>query len=75
MVIETSSNLFILCNVYGYNSSYLNSDLLETIEENVNILSTKFPMAKIIIGGDFNMVHGNVLDRFPPKVFNKNNNL
>lgn len=73
IVVETSSNLFMLCNIYGYNSSSLNCELLDTIEENVNIFSTKFPMAKIIIGGDFNMVHDNVLDRFPSKIFSKNN--
>ncbi len=75
LVIEIASNMFILCNIYGYNSSVLNHNLLDTIEENVNILSTKFPMAKVIIGGDFNMDHDNALDRFLPRISNKNNNL
>ncbi len=75
LVIEIGSNMFILCNVYGYNSCVLNHNLLDTIEENVNIISTKFPMAKVIIGGDFNMVQDNALDRLPPRISNKNNNL
>ncbi len=75
LVIEIGSNMFILCNVSGYNYIVLNHNLLDNIEENVNILSTKFPMAKVIIGEDFNMVHDNALDRLPPRISNKNNNL
>lgn len=75
LVIEIGSNMFILCKVFGYNSSSLNSDLLDTIEVNIHGLSAKFPMAKVIIGGNFNMVDDNVLYKFPPSTFYQNRNI
>lgn len=58
---------FILGNIYGYCSLSQNSKLLEELDSVLNELS-KYPVAKVILGGDFNMVMDNQLDRCPPKL-------
>lgn len=59
--------LFILGNIYGYCLLSQNSKLLEELDSVLNELS-KYPVAKVILGGDFNMVMDNQLDRCPPKL-------
>lgn len=58
---------FILGNIYGYCSLSQNSKLLEELDSVLNELMSKYPVAKVILGGDFNMVMDNQLDRCPPK--------
>ena len=57
--------LFVLCNVYGYCSSPPNNLLLEEIEEILKSLLRKYPSSQIIVGGDFNMVYSDDIDRLP----------
>lgn len=69
MVIITclEDAFFILVNIYGYCSHSQNSKLLEELDSVLNELMSKYPVAKVILGGDFNMVMDNQLDRYPPK--------
>lgn len=67
VVININDVLFILFNVYGYNSAPLNNKLLTEISDSLFELKLVYPTDNIIIGGDFNMVMDEALDRFPPK--------
>lgn len=71
VVINISDVLFILFNVYGYNSVPLNSKLFTEISDSLFELKLVYSTDNIIIGGDFNMVMDEALDPFPPK-FNTN---
>lgn len=53
---ELHSHNFLIGNVYGYNSESLNNLLITDIEDNINLLIHKYPSAKVILGGDVNMV-------------------
>lgn len=67
MVICLNNTVVILINIYGYNSSYENDLLLEVIEEKILLWLNAYPNALVFIGGDFNIVPDNNLDRLPPK--------
>ncbi len=59
--------MFILFNVYGSNNAPLNNKLLSEISDCLFELKLVYPTDNIIIGGDFNMVMNEAIDRFPPK--------
>lgn len=61
------SKVLITVNIYGYNSRFENSTLFDTIDERIAHWLGKFPNACLVIGGDFNVVMDNKLDRFPPR--------
>ena len=74
LVIEVNAQFVLLGNIYGYNSDTINCNLLEECED-INSLSSKYPSAKIILGGDFNMTWSQELDRYPSKPADRENNL
>lgn len=67
VVLNINDVLFILFNVYGYNSVPLNNKLLSDISDTLFEFKRVYLTDNIIIGGDFNMVMDEALDRFPPK--------
>lgn len=48
LVIKTSVEQFLLCNVSGYSSRNANEKLLEDIEENPNSFVDHFPSAETL---------------------------
>ncbi|KAJ0068316.1 hypothetical protein NL108_004684 [Boleophthalmus pectinirostris] len=75
MVLAYQNKTFIVINIYGYNSKRENYQLLSTLENHIIHVLNQFPNAIIIIGGDFNMVLINELDRWPPQTNSSNNPL
>lgn len=68
LLIDMNDCKFIVVNVYGYCSKDANTSLLGEIENYVNSTMRSHPNAKLIIGGDFNLVMNGSIDRFPPRV-------
>ncbi len=64
-----------MVNVYGYCSKDANILLLGEIENYVNSTMRSHPNAKLIIGGDFNLVMNGSIDRFPPRANSESNDL
>ncbi len=52
-VIEIGGDQFVLGNICGHNSPVFNFSLLEEKEKLLTALLQKYPLAKIILGGDF----------------------
>lgn len=67
LILEDSNMQYILANIYGTNCKSTNSLLFNELEIRIVNLSTKYVNAKIIIGGDFNVVPNDNLDRWPCK--------
>lgn len=65
--MEIHAQFFLLGNIYGHNSDMANSQLLNEIKNTIDTLISRYPTAKIVLGGDFNMVWSPERDRFPPK--------
>lgn len=70
LVIEFNSQCskIILLNFYGYNSKSDNESLLDCVEERLLVWLGKYPDSLIIMGGHFNTVLDNTLDRWPPRL-------
>lgn len=66
-VLDLNEHHIILVNIYGFNSPGLNKLLLSEISESIEDLKLSYPLANIIVGGDFNMVYDEKLDRHPPR--------
>ncbi len=62
-------------NVYGSNNAPLNNKLLSEISDSLFELKLVYPTDNIIIGGDFNMVMDEAIDRFPHKFDASHSNL
>lgn len=75
VVLNIGDVLFILFNVYGYNSIQLNNKLLAEISNLLFELKRLYPTDNVIMGGDFNMVMDETLDRCPPKFSDSHPNL
>lgn len=67
MVICLNNTVVILINIYGYNSSHENDLLFDAIDGKILLWLNAYPNALVFIGGDFNIVPNNILDRLPPK--------
>ncbi len=63
----------MLGNICGYSSPALNFSLLKELEKLLMSLLQKYPLAKIILGGDFNMVWSNICDRYPSRATTSEN--
>lgn len=57
--------VFILI-IYGYNRRSDNDELLDSLDAKRTILTQKYVNAHLIIGGDFNILLNESLDRWPP---------
>lgn len=68
MCVLTIDDLFIIIgNIYGYNNNHQNRELLSEISEVIRGLKLTYSADNVILGGDFNMVQDDWLDRFPSK--------
>lgn len=65
LVIDEKYN--ILVNVYGFHNLIQNRQLISEVSDTIESLKLIYPTAVVIIGGDFNMVNDECLDRHPPK--------
>ncbi len=66
LVCRIRDIVFILVNIYGYNRRSENDELLGSLDAKLTILTQKYLNAHLIIGGDFNIVLNESLDRWPP---------
>lgn len=67
LIIKCFSVIFIVVNIYGYNCKSDNDQLLCLLEERLTHWLSKFPDSYLIIGGDFNVVLNESIDRWPPR--------
>jgi len=58
---------YTLVNSYATNNRQLNGTFFKNIEIKLKQVITKFPLAKIVWGGDFNSVFDEDLDRWPSR--------
>lgn len=68
IVIKQENVVFIICNVYGYNSNSSNKTLFAQVSNNAKLLIDKYADSYILLGGDFNECLDSSVDRFPPRV-------
>lgn len=68
LVIKVDNMLFILCNVYGYNSQQCNRVLFSDLATKMLDYQNKYTNAKLIVAGDFNEAPDNLMDRFPSRL-------
>ncbi len=64
----------ILVNIYGFNNPAQNKLLLTELSDNTENLKLTYPHAKVIVGGDYNMVYDEDLDRCPSKSHHSSHN-
>lgn len=73
-VLSLKDSFIILGNIYGYNNVNQNKNLLSEIDGLVKNFKLRYPTTNIILGGDFNMVFNEWLDRSPTKFHNHHYN-
>lgn len=66
-VLNIDEQYYILVNIHGFNNLTQNKQLILYISDAIESLKLIYPTANVIIGGDFNMVNDECLDRYPPK--------
>lgn len=66
LILKCYNLNLIVVNYYGYNSRSENDQLLFVLEDKLTYWQSKFPNAYLVIGGDFNTVLNESLDRWPP---------
>lgn len=69
LIINIDGLKFILVNIYGYNISRENRNLLEQIGLELDNLKLLHSTDNIIIVGDLNLVHDEFLDKYPCRYF------
>lgn len=57
----------IILNIYGYNAYSDNDNLFDVIGKKILFYLNKHPDSLLVMGGDFNLLLDNNLDRFPPR--------
>ncbi len=67
MVVVVNQFIVIIVNIYGYNSVAENCTFLNMLDQKLSSALRKYPTAFLILGGDFNIVMSNMLDRHPPR--------
>uniref|UniRef100_A0A1A8EWE2 Reverse transcriptase domain-containing protein n=1 Tax=Nothobranchius korthausae TaxID=1143690 RepID=A0A1A8EWE2_9TELE len=73
-VLDIDDQYCIVVNIYGFNNPTQNKLLLTELSNNITNLKLTYPSANIIVGGDFNMVYDEHLDRFPSKCQHSSHN-
>jgi len=73
-VIMYDDKILILGNVYGYNNTLENNNLFKYIENIFIGWLNKYPNAILLVGGDFNIILNETMDKWPPGRPNINNN-
>lgn len=66
-VLNIDEQYSILANIYGFNNPAQNKLLLTELSDNIKNLKLTYPHANVIVGGDYNMVYDEYLDRYPSK--------
>lgn len=69
-VLSTEHSFIILGNIYRYSNINQNESLLSEINSLFDELKLRYPTNNIVLGGDFNMVYNEWLDRSPTKFYN-----
>uniref|UniRef100_A0A672H3J0 Endonuclease/exonuclease/phosphatase domain-containing protein n=1 Tax=Salarias fasciatus TaxID=181472 RepID=A0A672H3J0_SALFA len=67
LIVEVNPVIFTLVNTYGCRDKKSNNTLFSETENKIGTWVTKYPAAKIIWGGDFNVVMNENVDRWPPR--------
>ncbi len=66
-VLNMDDHYFIMVNVYGFNNVIQNRQLILDVSNVIVHLKLIYPTAIIVMGGDFNMVSDESLDRYPSR--------
>ncbi len=66
-VLQLDDSSLTLANIYGYNNTTQNKNLLSDIREAILELKERYHTENVIIGGDWNMVLDEWIDRSPSK--------
>lgn len=66
-VLNMDDHYFIMVNVYGFNNVIQNRQLISDVSSVIVNLKLIYSTAIIIMGGDFNMVSDECLDRYPSR--------
>lgn len=67
LILTLDDFKFILINIYGYNGSTENKNLLEQIGLQLDNMKSTYSTDNVIIGGDLNLVHDEFYDKFPTR--------
>lgn len=67
VVIKVDDAHIILTNIYGYNNTTQNRNLLQEITDIISQYKIFYHTDLILLGGDFNLAPGDYLDRYPSK--------
>uniref|UniRef100_A0A3B3DY82 Reverse transcriptase domain-containing protein n=1 Tax=Oryzias melastigma TaxID=30732 RepID=A0A3B3DY82_ORYME len=67
VILNIEGCFWIVCNIYGYNTDTDNRLLLEDITKMIRIFKMQYPTDNIVVGGDFNCVPDEWMDRLPTK--------
>ncbi len=67
MLANISQTQFVIINTYTSDNEQYNTALFLNIEMKINQLTSKFPFAKVILGGDFSTIFNQTIDRWPLK--------
>lgn len=67
LVLLLEDSTLILGNVYGYSNISQNKNLLLELEENILQLKERYTTNNVLLGGDWNMVLDEWMDRLPSK--------
>ncbi len=70
LALQFASLTYVIANIYGYNSPKDNKFFFDNLGSRINCMLSKFPNSSLILGGDFNVVLNNTLDRWPPQPIN-----
>lgn len=65
--LELANSNYIIVNVYGFNSQTENIAYIDSLERRLLHSLSKFPNSSVILGGDFNTVLDNHIDRWPSR--------
>lgn len=71
LLVDINQTKIIIINIYATNNKKTNELIFQNIEGHINRLHSKFPVAEVIWGGDFNTVFDGRRDRLPPRIDNK----
>ncbi len=68
LIIKQDNAIFVICNIYGFNSHASNKSLFTEKVSNLKELQKKYQGSYIILWGDFNECPDDSIDRYPPKL-------
>lgn len=77
IIIKQDNAIFIVCNIYGFNSHASNKFFFNETITKLTELQQKYNGSHIILCGDFNECPDDMLDRYLPRLnqISQNNNL